>query len=370
MERQDNLFGLLKEEVASRLAGLGLPQFRARQVYRWMYRRRADRFEAMTDLPRSVREELDRRFLIRHPDAVRRDCSRDGTVKFLFRLEEARSVEAVYIPDPPLDFRCAGGGEKAKISRQRHTVCLSTQVGCPLKCSFCFSGTVPFARNLSAGEIVGQLLRVQEEILPASARLNVVFMGMGEPLLNEKALLASLRILTDPDGFGISPRRITVSTAGMARELEHFAKSAPPVGLAVSLHATSNETRGRMMPINRRYPLEELLEVTRRLPLPRRRRITFEYVLLGGENDSEEDARRLADLLRGAKAKVNLIAFNPWPGTPHRPSTAESTDRFMRILCERGLTASLRRSRGDDILAACGQLAATGGEVLDHALPH
>jgi 23S rRNA (adenine2503-C2)-methyltransferase len=182
-------------------------------------------------------------------------------------------------------------------------------------------------------------------------------MGMGEPLLNSDAVLKALRILSDDEAFSISPRRITVSTAGMADEMARFAAEAPPVGLAISLHATTNEIRDRVMPINRKHPLEDLLEAARALPLPKRRRITFEYVLLGGENDRPEDARRLASLLRGIKAKVNLIAYNPWPGAPHERSSSEATSRFLEMLAESGLTASLRRSRGDDVLAACGQLA-------------
>jgi 23S rRNA (adenine2503-C2)-methyltransferase len=201
---------------------------------------------------------------------------------------------------------------------------------------------------------------MSKELLATATRVNVVFMGMGEPLLNSEAVLSSLAVLTDPDGFAVSPRRITVSTAGLAAELERFAEMAPPVGLAVSLHATTDEARDRLMPINRKYPLGELLAAARRLPLPKRRKITFEYVLLGGENDSESDARRLARLLGGIPAKVNLIAYNPWPGSPHRASTNEATDRFLGILAEAGFTAGLRRSRGDDILAACGQLAGVG----------
>jgi 23S rRNA (adenine2503-C2)-methyltransferase len=245
----------------------------------------------------------------------------------------------------------------------RHTVCLSTQVGCPLRCSFCYSGTVPFSRNLSAAEVIGQFLSVTQDLDPQPSRVNVVFMGMGEPLLNLQTVLRSLDILTDPDAFAVSPRRITVSTAGLARELDEFARKAPPVGLAVSLHGTTNEIRGGLMPINRKYRLEELLETVRGLPLPRRRKITFEYVLLGGENDGEEDARRLARLLKGIKSKVNLIPHNPWPGSPHRPSSPEATERFFRILVGKGYTVSLRRSRGDDILAACGQLAGGIGQV-------
>jgi 23S rRNA (adenine2503-C2)-methyltransferase len=283
---------------------------------------------------------------------VERQRSRDGTVKYLFALDDGKKIETVYIPDPPL-------GSKVT-SPSRATLCLSTQFGCPLACTFCFSGTVPFVRNLTVGEILGQFLGVTADLDPIPPRTNVVYMGMGEPLLNTRAVVDSLSVLTDPDAFAVSPRRITVSTVGLLRELERFVREAPKVGLAVSLHAASNAVRAGIMPINRKYPLEPLMEKLRRLPLPRRRRITFEYVLLGGENDSEQDALDLVRLLRGIKAKVNLITYNPWPGSPHQRSSDESTERFLQILAERGYTVSLRRSRGDDILAACGQLASCG----------
>jgi 23S rRNA (adenine2503-C2)-methyltransferase len=343
-----NLFGHTRSELERCAGELGLAAYRGRQLYRWIYSRSATDFDSMTDLPRGLRAVLAEHYTVCPPAVVGRHDSRDGTVKFLFGLENESKIEAVYIPDNAED----GTGRAV-----RHTICLSTQVGCPLKCTFCYSGTVPFVRNLTAGEILGQFGAVSKALLAITTRVNVVFMGMGEPLLNSGAVLSALAVLTDPDGFAVSPRRITVSTAGLAEELERFAAAAPPVGLAVSLHATTDDARDRMMPINRKYPLEELLQATRRLPLPRRRRITFEYVLLGGENDSEADARRLARLLKGIPAKVNLIAYNPWPGSSHRASTDEATERFLGILLQAGYTASLRRSRGDDILAACGQLA-------------
>ena len=344
VEEKRNLFGLSRKELESCAAELGLPAFRGRQIYRWIYSKSATDLDSMTDLPRILRGRLAESFIIRTPELLSQHRSEDGTVKLLFSLKGGKNVEAVYIPDPH---------EK----RVRHTVCLSTQIGCPLKCTFCYSGTVPFARNLTVGEILGQFGVARKALLSATSRVNVVYMGMGEPLLNSEAVLGSLDVLTDPDGFAVSPRRITVSTVGLTEELERFVASSPPVGLAISLHATTNESRDRMMPINRKHPLEELLATARRLPLPRRRKITFEYVLLGGENDSVEDAERLARLLRGAKAKVNLISYNPWPGSPHRASNAQATERFMEILAGAGYTVNLRRSRGDDILAACGQLA-------------
>jgi 23S rRNA (adenine2503-C2)-methyltransferase len=337
----EDLFGASLGELVGRCQALKLPPFRARQIYRALYHRRVADFRAITDLPLTLRDDLASRFRIDHPRPLEQHRSRDGTVRVLLELPRGGRVEAVAIPEA-----------------RRHTVCLSTQVGCPLQCSFCFSGTVRFERNLDAGEILGQLVKVLELAPPSASRTNVVFMGMGEPLLNREAVLASIRILTDPDAFAISPRRVTVSTAGLAAELERFVESAPPVGIAVSLHATTNAGRQKLMPINQRYPLEELLATARRIPLPRRRRITFEYVMLGGENDSPQEAERLAALLSGIKAKVNLIVFNPWPGAPHRRATPASMERFMDVLVQRGVTVSLRKSRGDDVLAACGQLAA------------
>lgn len=335
-----NLFGLERAELERAMLDRGLPAFRGRQIYRAIYARGLDSFERMTDVPKELREELGRELEIQRPKLAARHLSRDGTTKHLVELADGRNVECVYIPEP-----------------NRHTFCLSTQVGCPLKCSFCFSGTIRFERNLTAGEILAQLLLARGALVEPPARSNIVFMGMGEPLLNSEAVLKAIRILTDDEAFSVSPRRITVSTAGMAEELARFAEEAPPIGIAISLHATTDELRDRVMPINRKHPLAELLDAARALPIPKRRRITFEYVLLGGENDGPEDAKRLASLLRGIKAKVNLITYNPWPGSPHGRSSPEATSRFLEILAGAGLTASLRRSRGDDVLAACGQLA-------------
>jgi 23S rRNA (adenine2503-C2)-methyltransferase len=339
-----NLFGMSRGELENEIVGWGAPRFRGRQIYRWLYARGTTSFEPMTDLSRELRERLSRDYTITRPRIVSRNLSEDGTLKLSIELTDGRAVETVYIPD----------GE-------RHTFCLSTQVGCPLKCTFCFSGTVRFERNLTPGEIVAQYLLAREELASVPARSNIVFMGMGEPLLNPEGVGGSLDILTDETACAVSPRRVTVSTAGIVEELERFATIRPAIGLAISLHATTNGDRDRIMPINRRHPLEELIAAARRLPLPRRRRITFEYVLLGGENDRRVDAERLASLLRGMKAKVNLIAYNPWPGSPHIRATREATERFVGILAEAGITVSLRRSRGDDVLAACGQLAGRSG---------
>jgi len=339
-EAVKNLFGLTRAELEGELVAAGHPPFRGRQVYRWMYARGVADFDAMTDLSLDLRRELAARYSIELPTIVERHQSKDGTIKFLLGLADGRNVETVYIPDG-----------------DRHTFCLSTQVGCPLKCTFCFSGTIRFERNLDPGEILAQFMLARGEFDDPPARSNIVFMGMGEPLLNADGVLAALDVLTDDGALAVSPRRITVSTAGLVDELEPFSSKAPAVGLAISLHATTDALRDRVMPINRKHDLDELIGAARALPLPRRRRITFEYVLLGGENDSRADAERLAKRLDGVKAKVNVIAYNPWPGAPHERSTPEATERFMNVLTDAGLTVSLRRSRGDDVLAACGQLA-------------
>ncbi len=349
MDKRRNLFGLRQEELADAIVEMGFPAYRARQIYRAMYARGVAGLHEMTDLPKSLRDELEKSFVIRHPEITKHQSSEDGTIKYVFSLDDGHTVEAVYIPDT--------SSESSSDAPSRVTLCLSTQVGCPLGCTFCFSGTIPFARNLTVGEILGQFVGVMKENRQSPPRVNVVYMGMGEPLLNAKAVLGSLAVLTDSNALGVSPRRVTVSTAGLVKELEAFFREAPKVGLAVSLHATDNDLRGRLMPINSKFPIEKLMESIRHLPLPRRRKITFEYVLLGGENDSEQHAFELAHLLRGAKAKVNLITYNPWPGAPHKASSPVATERFMQVLADKGYTVSLRQSRGADVLAACGQLA-------------
>ena len=333
-----DLFGSTLAELTEHLGGSG----RARRV--WSVVRSARDPFAPGELPERAHQQLQRICRPLPATITNRAVSRDGTCKLLLSLSQGHAIETVVIP-----------------GRGRTTVCVSTQVGCARECVFCVTASMGAVRSLSPAEIVGQVVLARREVhardLPPLR--NVVFMGMGEPLLNLPAVLAAIAVMTDPEALAISPRRITVSTAGLAGELEEFARKAPPVGLAVSLHATTDEIRGRIMPINRKYDIEELMGTLRRLPLPRRRKITFEYVLLGGENDSERDARRLGRLLRGVKAKVNVICYNPWPGSPHRPSTPEATERFMEMLMGAGYTVSLRRSRGDDILAACGQLAAS-----------
>ncbi len=338
-ERRPNLFGLEREELAVASAGPGRPGFRAAALYRWMYARRACDFERMSDLPAALRRELAARFRIDWPRAEKVAASADGTHKYLVGLEDGRRVEAVYIPQ-------ASG---------RITLCLSSQVGCALGCRFCRTAQMGFVRNLSPGEIVGQALRLEERhrLRPP---YNVVFMGMGEPLLNLDALMAAIRILADPDGLGLSARRITVSTAGYVPGIERLARESPRPRLAVSLNSTTDAVRSDLMPINRRWPLPELLEACRAFAAAGRGRVTFEYVVLRGANDGAEDVRRLVRMLSRLRCKVNLIPYNPIGGEEFRRPTAPALEKMRRALVASGVPASVRFSKGVDIGAACGQL--------------
>jgi 23S rRNA (adenine2503-C2)-methyltransferase len=321
------------------LEEIGRPRFHARQVFQWLYRRGVTDFAAMSDLGRDLREELDRDFCISTPDVIRRERSTDGTTKFLLRLVDGRQIESVYIPDTP-----------------GHTFCLSTQVGCAMKCGFCLTGRMGIDRNLTAGEIVGQVRVLARELGLLDARFNVVLMGMGEPLHNYDETMKALRILADEHGLAMSPRRITLSTVGVLPALERLATEPFMPNLAISLHSTTEEQRDRLVPINRKYGLQELLDACRRFPVKRRERITFEYVLLKDVNDTPQDARRLVRLLHGIRAKVNLLPLNEAAGIPYERPSDDRVSRFARILAERDVTVSVRKSRGRDIRAACGQL--------------
>ena len=321
----------------------GLPKFRARQVFRWIYKKGVTDFAEMSDLPLELRTRLAGQFRISTPTLVHEAQSTDGTRKFLFELADGRRIESVFIPDTP-----------------RQTFCISSQVGCAMDCDFCLTGKMGFVRNLTPAEIAGQVRVLAAATGLLDAPFNIVLMGMGEPLHNYDAVMASVRILCDEQGMAVTPRRITLSTVGVIPAMERLAQEPLMPNLAVSLHATTNATRDRIAPINRKYPLELLLDACRRFPLKRRSRITFEYVLLDGVNDTPEDARRLARLLGDIKAKVNLLPLNAAPGIPYERPSDERVNAFARILAEHGVTVSVRKSRGRDIRAACGQLIVEG----------
>ena len=326
-------------ELEATLAQLGRPAFHARQIFQWIYRRGVTDFGLMTDLPRDLREQLGEHFRVGTPEVVRGEQSSDGTTKFLLELADGKQIESVCIPDSPGD-----------------TFCISTQVGCAMRCAFCLTGKMGIDRNLTAAEIVGQVRVLARSLALLDQRFNIVLMGMGEPLHNYDATMKALRILSSEHGFGVSPRRVTLSTVGVLPALERLATEPFMPNLAISLHSTTEEQRDLLVPINRKYGIEELLDACRRFPLKRRQRITFEYVMLAGVNDTPEDARRLARLLSGVQAKVNLLPLNEAAGIPFERPSDEAINRFGKILADRGVTVSVRKSRGRDIRAACGQL--------------
>jgi 23S rRNA (adenine2503-C2)-methyltransferase len=334
-----NVADLELPELEHALEALGHPRFHARQIFQWVYRRGVTDFALMSDLGRELRAELADAFTIGTPDVVRSERSEDGTAKFLLRLADGKQIESVFIPDTP-----------------SMTFCVSTQVGCAMKCGFCLTGKMGIDRNLTPGEIAGQVRVLARELGMLDARFNIVLMGMGEPLHNYDATMKALRILADEHGFAMSSRRITLSTVGVLPALERLATEPFMPNLAISLHATTEDQRDMLVPINRKYGLKELLDACRRFPLKRRERITFEYVLLRDVNDTPEDARRLVRLLNGIKGKVNLLPLNEAAGIPFERPSDDRVNRFARILSDHGMTVSVRKSRGRDIRAACGQL--------------
>jgi 23S rRNA (adenine2503-C2)-methyltransferase len=350
MDARPNLFGLDRAGLEAALRELGQPRYRAGQVYAWLYARRVRAIAEMTDLGKELREALAARFDLSWPEVAHRERGADGTVKFLFRVAAGTAtstIESVYIPE-----------------ERRHTICISTQAGCPLACAFCLTGIAGYRRNLAADEILGQVATVMDEAPRDGKPWNVVVMGMGEPLLNEAATFTALRVLMDPKGFAIPPRKLTLSTVGILPALERLAQEPVRPNLAISLHAPNPELRRKLMPIEEKYPLADVLDAAERYPVPRGGRATLEYALLAGVNDQPGHARELAALIAGRPFKVNLIPLNPAPEIPFAPPGERAIDRFCAILVERGVTVSVRRSRGQDVLAACGQLHLKQGEAL------
>ncbi len=338
-----DLAELDRPSLEAALAEQGHEPFRARQLFAWIYRRGVTDVDAMTDLSRELRATLAASFTLTTPEIVKRERSSDGTEKFLLRLADGRQIESVFIPDTP-----------------SMTFCVSTQVGCAMACAFCLTGKMGLVRNLTAGEIVGQVRVLAHHVDLREKAFNIVLMGMGEPLHNYDATMKALRILADEHGFALPPRRVTLSTVGLLPALERLAREPIMPNLAISLHAPTDALRGDLVPLNKKYGIAEVIDACKRFPVRKRSRITFEYVLLAGVNDRPEDARQLAKLLAGVKSKVNLIPLNAAPGIPfERPSDA-AIDRFAKILADRGVTVSVRKSRGRDIRAACGQLIVEG----------
>ncbi len=348
-----NLLGLPREELETFVADrLGAKPFRARQLMKWIYRKGAADFAAMSDLAKDFRAALETVATISVPEIVTEQISSDGTRKWMLRMDEVQGIETVYIPEP-----------------DRGTLCISSQVGCAMDCSFCSTAQQGFNRNLSVAEIVGQVWLAQRELggSPAGGRTitNIVFMGMGEPLANYRNVVPAMRIFLDDLGYDLSRRRVTLSTSGLVPQIYKLAEECN-VALAVSLHAPNDELRNELVPINRKHPIDELLTACwHYLEKQNGRSVTFEYVMLDGINDRPEHALQLARLLRGRPAKLNLIPFNVFPGTRYRRAPAAAILRFRDVLNDHGVIATIRRTRGDDIDAACGQLA---GRVTDRTL--
>jgi 23S rRNA (adenine2503-C2)-methyltransferase len=361
-ELPPDLRALPLPRLAEALAALGAKPFRAKQVFRWLHQKGAATFDEMTDLPRELRTALAERFTLRTLEIAEERRSSDGTIKWKWRTFDGRFIESVYMPHTSDE-----DSDDAQQNRDRRTLCVSTQVGCAVGCTFCMTGTMGLVRNLGAGEIADQVHRANRRIVelgdgPGPRPLtNLVFMGMGEPLHNFDNLKTALNdLLLAEDGPNFSHRHVTVSTSGLVPQMKRLGEETA-VKLAVSLNATTDEQRATLMPIDKRYPLARLLEACRAFPMKQGRRITFEYVMLGGVNDSDEDAERLARIVAGLPAKVNLIPYNPNPGLGYEAPAPGRVEAFRDVLVRRNVTAVVRRNRGQDIAAACGQLAAEGG---------
>jgi len=334
-----SLKDLSLEELEAFIVSLGEKPFRAAQVARWLYGRGVKNFGEMTSLSKAFREKLERSAAISHFTPSQVHSSDDGTKKYRFLLADGEAIESVLLPE-----------------KDHFTLCISTQVGCALGCKFCLTGKRGWVRDLKPSEVINQVLAVRETLIADEKLTNLVLMGMGEPLQNFANVLQALEILRSPLGVQFSNRRITLSTAGIIPEMTEILSRKNFVKVAISLNATTDEQRSKLMPINRKYPLRQLLSACRRIALPNRERITFEYVLIQGVNDSEEDAHRLTHLLKGMRAKVNLIPFNEHPGSTFRKPSDAAVQKFREIIGAKSITAIIRKSKGADILAACGQL--------------
>ena len=355
-----DLVGLSRAELAAEMEAIGEAAFRVKQLWHWIYHQGVTDFGRMSSIAKPLQAKLTERFVIGRPEVATVQTSVDETRKWLFRFRDAQQAETVYIPDPELD---------------RGALCISSQVGCTLSCTFCHTGTQKLVRNLGAPEIVGQFMAARDAYSEwpspkgETPRLlsTIVLMGMGEPLYNYENVAKAMKIVMDNEGIALSRRRITLSTSGVVPMMDRCGEELG-VNLAVSLHAVRDDLRDEIVPLNRKYPIAELMAACRRYPgASNARRITFEYVMLKGINDSEADARELVRLIRGLPAKVNLIPFNPWPGSAYEPSSGNALHRFAKIVMDAGFSSPIRTPRGQDILAACGQLKTESERVRKSA---
>ncbi len=342
-----NILDFLKEELPLS------PNFRAKQIFQWIYQKGAKTFEEMSNLPKKLREELAEKFEIGVPKILNVEKSRDGSKKYLLGLKDGHTVEAVLLP-----MKKEQRDEKGNIVKEaKYTVCVSSQVGCKVGCEFCLTAKGGFVRNLTPGEIVGQVLAIKEDNnIAANRRVNIVYMGMGEPLDNLENVAKAVKIFSDENGLSISPRRQTISTSGLAPKIKKLAEKNLGVLLAISLHAVDDELREKLMPINKAYNIKSVIDAVKEFPIDQRKRVMFEYLMIKDLNDDIKAAKKLVKLLNGIKAKVNLIYFNPYPGSPFQRPDEKRVKEFQEYLLKHGVLCTIRESKGLDISAACGQL--------------
>jgi 23S rRNA (adenine2503-C2)-methyltransferase len=339
-----DLAGLELKELEAFVQSLGHKKFHAKQLYHWIWKRGVSEFSGMSNLSLDLRQALEAGATVSVPEVIKHDVSSDGTQKFVLKLADGRQIESVFIPDTP-----------------KQTFCVSTQVGCAMGCAFCLTGKMGLIRHLSAAEIAAQVRLLAGRLDLLDTSFNIVLMGMGEPLQNYDNTMKALRMLNAREGLDMHPKRVTLSTVGLVPMMDRLAQEELMPNLAVSLHAATEETRRAIVPPTKKYSLNDIIEACKRFPLSKRRRIMFEYVMLAGVNDSDEDARKLVKVLSGVKAKVNLLPLNAAAGIPFERPSDDRINAFARILADRGLMVSVRKSRGRDIRAACGQLIVEGG---------
>ena len=344
-----NILDLTKEELEREVS----PKFRAKQIFQWIYQKGVEAFEQMSNLPKTLREELAQKFEIALPKILNVEVSKDGSKKYLLGLKDGHTIESVLLP-----MKKEERDEEGNIVKEaKYTICVSSQVGCKVGCEFCLTAKGGFVRNLTPGEIVGQVLAIRKDNdIPANRRVNVVYMGMGEPLDNLENVAKAVKIFSDENGLSISPRRQTISTSGLAPKIKKLGDMNLGVLLAISLHAVDDELRQKLMPINKAYNIESVIQAVKEFPIDQRKRVMFEYLMIKDLNDDIKAAKKLVKLLHGIKAKVNLIYFNPYPGSPFQRPEEERVKRFQQYLLDHGVLCTIRESKGLDISAACGQL--------------
>ncbi len=347
-----------KEELSQKVS----PSFRAKQIFGWIYQKNVDTFEQMLNLSKPLRKELDEKFSLSMLEIVKKETSMDKSVKYLFKSKDNATIESVLLPMKEKVVDNNGDTKK----EAKYTICISSQVGCKIGCSFCLTAKGGFNRDLSAGEIVEQVLKIKKDnFIEYNRRVNIVYMGMGEPLDNLDNVVKAVKILSDPDGLAIGARRQTISTSGLSHQIERLGKMDLGVLLAISLHAVDDKTREELMPINRAYNIKSIIDAVKNFPIDQRKRVMFEYLVIDSLNDGQDSAKKLVKLLHGIRAKVNLIYFNPYPGSKFARPSENTMEKFKKYLNDHGVICTIRKSKGLDISAACGQLKEKTSYELD-----